>query len=457
MSGATRSSLIVNARVHLSASKGRGAVISHNVEYIATRLGADKSLTPDDARRAELAERMELAGYYAKRPGSTALWDQDGALPLAEARKRLEIADGALVTMVVSVRREEAEELRLNSKSDWQKFARKELTPALSKAMDISESSVRWIAAEHENAEASKHIHVIAWSANGSFDSLMNKKNLDVARNMLTDAALEPALKQELAIRDLARYEAIEAVKKVPAEEIYAELPQDGRISFAHLKRWHPDIAEQIKSELKRLEEIHPEIQQTAANYKASIEHCAELKGLKGSKYKSYVHEAMADFENRRANALLKTIAPNRTELTPEAKPLEPVPTEGPSFERKRMQNLEAEVKSCLKPKELEAVKTALDSGKAPSKEILSKCPSYRISVTKAPLAVARAIEHFAIAQNNQDKKPDLSEQAAKIAARNMAGLLMASIRAARFGSIKPIARELSHQLTNTLIGGLGL
>lgn len=75
-----RSSLFVNARVHLPGSRGRAAVSASTIGYIATRPGADASPTPGDLRRAEMAERMALAGYYAERPGSTALFDQDGAV-----------------------------------------------------------------------------------------------------------------------------------------------------------------------------------------------------------------------------------------------------------------------------------------------------------------------------------------------------------------------------------------
>ena len=50
---ASRSSLVVNARVHLPGSRGRSAVITNNIEYVATREGADKSATVDDLRRSE--------------------------------------------------------------------------------------------------------------------------------------------------------------------------------------------------------------------------------------------------------------------------------------------------------------------------------------------------------------------------------------------------------------------
>lgn len=159
---ASRSSLVVNARVHLPGSRGRSAVITNNIEYVATREGADKSATVDDLRRSELAEKMGLVGYYAERPGSTALFDQNGAVPLRTARRELEKADGAIATVVLSVRRDEACELDLACKEDWQRFCRRNLAPALAEAMGIPESSVRWVAAEHENHPNSKHAHVIA-------------------------------------------------------------------------------------------------------------------------------------------------------------------------------------------------------------------------------------------------------------------------------------------------------
>ena len=132
---ASRSSLVVNARVHLPGSRGRSAVITNNIEYVATREGADKSATVDDLRRSELAERMGLVGYCAERPGSTALFDQNGAVQLRTARRELEKADGAIATVVLSVRRDEACELDLACKEDWQRFCRRNLSPALAEAM----------------------------------------------------------------------------------------------------------------------------------------------------------------------------------------------------------------------------------------------------------------------------------------------------------------------------------
>lgn len=304
---ASRSSVFVNARVHLPGAASRGAVVSHNVEYIATRRGADRSATPDDLRRAELAERMGLAGYYAERPGSTALFDQDGAVPLREARRRLKAAEGSLATWVVSVRREEARELNLADKAEWERYCRANLTQALAEAMGVPESSVRWVAAEHENAEASKHVHVISWSSDGSFDGLMARRDLERARAMLTDAGLAPAMRVELAARDEARSRAVEAARHVGREEIGVELPPEGRISYAHLRRWHPDAARQVMRSLDEAARRSPELESAASDYRAAVGRMADLKGLGGEGRDRYIAKAMGELRSRQANALLRT------------------------------------------------------------------------------------------------------------------------------------------------------
>ena len=98
---ASRSSLVVNARVHLSGSRGRSAVITNNVEYVATREGADKSATVDDLRRSELAERMGIVGYCAERPGSTALFDQNGVMIATAKDSRSDVAATAATILAL--------------------------------------------------------------------------------------------------------------------------------------------------------------------------------------------------------------------------------------------------------------------------------------------------------------------------------------------------------------------
>lgn len=441
-----RSSLFVNARVHLPGSKGRATVSSHTVGYIATRPGADASPTPGDLRRAELAERMGLAGYYAERPGSTALFDQDGAVPLREARARIASADGALSTWVVSVRREEADELRLGCKDEWQRWCRRELTPALAVAMGVPESSVRWVAAEHENALSSKHVHVLAWSSDGSFSSVMPKHRLERARAMMTDAALAPAMKMALEERGLARRAAVEAARSIPVEEVSVELPPTGRVSYAHLRRWHPETAAELMERLSRAEEARPEVAEAAARYRAAVGRCAELKGLEGDARVRYVRDAMADLDARRANAALRTMAPDRTEAPVGAPARAAMPTDGPASRRAAERRMRAEVSACVPRREMDAAARAVRERRPVPKGALAKLPSYRAAVGLAPATAGRAALRALAAGTDPNRRRDLSDEAGEAAMRILAKAALAALRAAHVAG--RAGAEINRQIT---------
>lgn len=426
-----RSSLFVNARVHLPGSKGLAAVSSYTLGYIATRPGADASPTPGDLRRAEVAERMALAGYYAERPGSTALFDQDGAVPLREARARLAEADGALSTWVISVRREEAAELRLGCKDEWQRWCRRELTPALAVAMGVPESSVRWLAAEHENSQSSKHIHVVAYSSDASFSSVMPKSRLERARAMMTDAALAPAMKVALEERDIARRAAVEAARSIPAEEVRVELPPTGRISYAHLRRWHPETAAQLMEKLTRAGETRPEVAETVVRYRAAVERCAELKGLEGDARARYVRDAMADLDARRANAALRTMAPDRIEAPMESPVRTTAPTDGPATRRLIERRMRAEAAACIPRRELDAAARAVRENSPVPERTLRRLPSYRSALDLAPAAAGRAALRALAACTTQNRRRDLGDEAGEAALRVLSKAALAALRAA--------------------------
>lgn len=431
MCAAGRDSLFVNARVHLPGSKGRAAACGHTITYIATRVGADASPTEADLRRAELAERMALAGYYAERPGSTALFDQDGAVPLREARARLAEAEGAVCTWVISVRREEAGDLRLGDKAQWQAWCRRELAPALAVAMGVPESSVRWVAAEHENAENSKHVHVISWSSDGSFSSVMPKPRLERARAMMTDAALAPALRAAVAERDLARTAAVEAIRHIDAGEVAVGLPPTGRISYAHLRRWHPGCAEALRGELSRLSKGHPGIAESEARYRAAVERCADLKGLTGPARDRYLRDAVEELESRRANALLRVAAPDRTEAPKDAPARIPAPSDGPSKRRLAERRLMSEIATCAGKRNLVEASCALREGRPMPVDALRSCPSYRCAAKRAPGAAARAAASVLQEAVEADGRRDAGDEAAEEALRILAKAADAAIRAA--------------------------
>lgn len=438
----------MNARVHLPGSRGRAAVASSTIGYIATRPGADASPTPGDLRRAELASRMALAAYYAERPGSTALFDQDGAVPLREARSRLASAEGALSTWVISVRRWEAGELRLGCKEEWQRWCRRELAPALAVAMGVPESSVRWMAAEHENALNSKHVHVVAWSSDGSFSSIMPRARLERARSMMTDAALAPAMRIALAERDVSRRAAVDAVREIPAEEARIELPPAGRISYAHLRRWHPETASAVLGGLRRAEEAHPAVAEATKRYREAVGRCAELRGLAGDRREHYVNNAMADLDARRANAMLRVLAPDRTRQHDEVRIPTPPPTGGPAARRAAERRMAAEVTACATRRELDAAVAAVRERRPVPDGALRSCPSYRHALRAAPAAGSAALSVLATSASQNDRR-DVADEAAETALRVLARAALAALRAATAadGGVARVSKQVQKEI----------
>lgn len=450
MSAVGRSSLFVNARVHLPGARSRATVLSHNVEYIATRPGADRAPTPDDERRAELSERMRIAGYVAMRPGSTALFDQDGAVSLAEARRRLAAADGALSTWVISVRREEAGDLHLGDKAEWQRFLRRELQPALAEAMGVPESSVRWVAAEHENAAASKHVHVIAYTCDGSFDRLMSPVRLAEARRALTDSALEPAIRAAMAERDLARRQAVDAVRRIDPSEISVELPPDGRVSYEHLRRWHPSVASGVEAELHRLGECSSEVSESLARYEAAVARYADLKGLEGDARARYVDGATREMESRRANALLRSIAPDRTKR-PRPRPAPSLPpSDGPARRRATARRLAAEARACLGDGGVSRTASSLERGRVPERG-LSVCPSFKALGRAITPAIAHGMLSAALRAAEEDRGSNTGDEA-EHAARVVGNALLAGLSAAGSGNPEVVAAVVSRELVKGMI-----
>lgn len=284
------SAVIVNHRVALSGTKARSAVTSNRVEYIATRPGCDRAATEADVERVR--EREALVGYVGCRPGSTALFDADGAVSLAEARRRLDACGGAIVCSVVAVRREDCERFGLDTKEGWQAFARANLTREYARLMGITESRVGWVAPHHLNSPANQHIHILTFDKEGGFDRLLAGPDIERARENLTEAAIRPEVERLGVARELARDNAARAAK------------------------------------------ASPELRRALGDYSGACREITDLRGLSGVERAAYLAKVEADMRSLACNAALREIVPDRTERpadphAPRAAPTEAQPPHG--------------------------------------------------------------------------------------------------------------------------------
>lgn len=116
----------------------------------------------------EISGRKAYADYIATRPrverfGSHGLFTDDGIqVQLSKVTEELDKHKGNIWTVIISIRREDAERLGFNTGARWRDMLRTQ-TEALAKNLKIPMENLRWYAAFH-NESHHPHVHLIAYS-----------------------------------------------------------------------------------------------------------------------------------------------------------------------------------------------------------------------------------------------------------------------------------------------------
>lgn len=147
-----------------SASEFISRAIEDNA---AVALNAENRYFPKD-ERAEPLSFGKYADYIATWPraerfGSHGLFTDDGVqVNLAEVSRDLNDYGGNVWTVIISLRREDAERLGFDTGSRWRDMLRTQ-TQALSENLRIPMGHLKWFAAFH-NEGHHPHVHLIAYS-----------------------------------------------------------------------------------------------------------------------------------------------------------------------------------------------------------------------------------------------------------------------------------------------------
>lgn len=136
--------------------------------------------------------------------------------------------------------------------------------------------------------------------------------------------------------RELARDNAARAVRAVGADALGegVALPAEGRISYGHLRRYHPDAARRVEAAVGRAAKASPELRRAMGDYSGACREITDLRGLSGVERAAYLAKVEADMRSLACNAALREIAPDRTERpadphAPRAAPTEAQPPHG--------------------------------------------------------------------------------------------------------------------------------
>ena len=232
----------------------------------------------------EVMNTKTYADYIATRPraqrfGSHGLFTDDGVqVKLSKVSEELNLHGGNVWTVIISLRREDAERLGFNDGVRWRDMLRTQ-TEALATNLKISMENLRWFAAFH-NESHHPHVHLLAYSSveNEGYLSKQGIHNLrssfanDIfAQDLLCLFAKQTEHRDELRKESRVRIEEIVAeinrgnYDNPKVEELLLQLADrlsktSGKKVYGYLKADVKAIVDGIVDELEmdsRIEELY--------------------------------------------------------------------------------------------------------------------------------------------------------------------------------------------------------
>lgn len=176
----------------------------------------------------EVMNTKTYADYIATRPraqrfGSHGLFTDDGVqVILSKVSEELNLHGGNVWTVIISLRREDAERLGFNDGVRWRDMLRTQ-TEALATNLKIPMENLKWFAAFH-NESHHPHVHLIAYSSQEQEGYLTKQGVNNLRRSFANDIFAQDLLclfEKQTEYRDALRKES-----RVRIEEIIAELNQ---------------------------------------------------------------------------------------------------------------------------------------------------------------------------------------------------------------------------------------
>ena len=140
---------------------------------------------------AEVMESKTYADYIATRPraqrfGTHGLFTDDGVcVKLGEVSAELNECEGNVWTVIISLRREDAERLGFNTGERWRDMLRSQ-TEALAKSFRIPMEGLKWYAAFH-NESHHPHVHLMVYSTGQDKPYLTQKGIMNLRSSFARD------------------------------------------------------------------------------------------------------------------------------------------------------------------------------------------------------------------------------------------------------------------------------
>lgn len=195
----------------------------------------------------ELKDTKTYADYIATRPnvekvGKHGLFSYEGlGISLSKVSDELKHHNGNVWTMIVSLRRKDAERLGYNTADRWKDMLRSQV-PQLAKSLKVPMKNLKWYAAFH-NESHHPHIHLIAYSM-AENEGYLSKTGIEQMRSSLANEIFEQELLSEYKAQTKNRDELKLTTKDV-ASEIVREI-NSGMYSNHELQLQFVALAEKL-------------------------------------------------------------------------------------------------------------------------------------------------------------------------------------------------------------------
>lgn len=449
------SAFILNHQVMLKANPNHGAIGRSRLLYIANRPGVVIKKTPDQIRMEQNNERMVKLGYIGYRPGVETsrelrhgLFDQHGIPSRAKIARELVNTDSAVITSVLSIRREDAFVLNLQTRQDWERLLRSYWNKHIESLGVMEPQNIRWVAAFHTNQANNLHVHVFSWDESGQFNSLLPHKNLVLAHDSFVAEVLKPYQEKYNLVRTQARDDLVLGIRATPLDEdqrikLIQALPAEGSLKYAHISKNHPRAKEVIDESVAQFIKRNPNLSSLKEQYLDAVQEHARLKSLKGVQLEAYIHAAKSDLNTRLGNALITQIKGDVVKNKPEydlrisdKTDISPMSLR----EEKAVLALLEEMKSNLTPKELNSFSLSVRNRGILDTSVLQKLPSIKAYSVKNPdfvgalSSVSFSMTYQAIdlmEQSFSSQKLDASDEAAQMFLKTSCRVLYVNIRKA--------------------------
>ena len=173
----------------------------------------------------EMAGTKTYADYIATRPGAErygahGLFTREGeTVELSKVSAELNQHDGNVWTIIISLRREDAERLGFNNGIRWRDMLRNQES-TIASALGIPMTAMKWYGAFH-NESYHPHIHMLVYSPRPNVGHLnkqgVHKLRASFAKDIFQDE-LNHSYRLQMEYRDALRQESREQIAKIVAQ-----------------------------------------------------------------------------------------------------------------------------------------------------------------------------------------------------------------------------------------------